>query len=196
MTHCGESIDGATQALLENQELRELARQSSIQEAECYDRRHERPFVKRPVKPRVQETWELAHKMGWTRIGLAFCGGLAEEARAVANLFEAQGLEVVSVCCKLGAVPKEELGLDDEDKIRAGGHESMCHPLAQAEVLNQARTQLNVMLGLCVGHDALFLRHSEAFCTVLAAKDRVTAHNPLAAVYTAGSYFDRLKQPR
>ena len=53
---------------------------------------------------------------------------------------------------------------------------------------------LNVVLGLCVGHDALFLKRATAFTTVLAAKDRVTGHNPLAAVYTVHSYYRKLKK--
>ena len=70
----------------------------------------------------------------------------------------------------------------------------MCNPLLQAEILNQEKTDLNIVLGLCVGHDALFLKKAEAFSTVLAAKDRVTGHNPLAAVYTVHSYYQKLKK--
>ena len=70
----------------------------------------------------------------------------------------------------------------------------MCNPLLQAEVLNQEKTEFNVVLGLCVGHDSLFLKKSDALCTVLAAKDRVTGHNPLAALYTLHSYYQKLKK--
>lgn len=31
--------------------------------------------------------------------------------------------------------------------------------------------------------------------TVLAVKDRVTGHNPLAAVYCSNAYYRRLKRP-
>ena len=68
----------------------------------------------------------------------------------------------------------------------------MCNPVAQARLLNASATGLNVVLGVCVGHDALFFQHSDAPCTVLAVKDRVTGHNPLAAVYTMESYYARL----
>jgi uncharacterized metal-binding protein len=36
------------------------------------------------------------------------------------------------------------------------------------------------------------LKYSEAYCTVLVAKDRVLAHNPCAALYTTGSYYARM----
>jgi len=42
---------------------------------------------------------------------------------------------------------------------------------------------------LCVGHDSLFIKYSEAPITILAVKDRVLAHNPLGAIYQAESYY-------
>lgn len=56
---------------------------------------------------------------------------------------------------------------------------AMCNPIAQAELLNEAGTELNIIVGLCVGHDALFIRHSKAPVTVLAAKDHVYDNAPL-----------------
>ena len=98
-----------------------------------------------------------------------------------------------AVACKAGALPKEVLGLGDADKVSAGEFESMCNPIGQARLLAEAGTELNVLLGLCVGHDSLFFKHSVAPVTVLAAKDRVLGHNPLAAIYQAdGYYHDRL----
>ena len=69
----------------------------------------------------------------------------------------------------------------------------MCNPVLQAMILNREGTDFNVILGLCVGHDSLFLKYSEALCTVLAVKDRVLGHNPLAAVYNLDSYYRSLK---
>jgi uncharacterized metal-binding protein len=68
----------------------------------------------------------------------------------------------------------------------------MCHPIAQAKILNSYKTHLNVAVCLCVGHDSLFLKHSEAPCTVLAAKDRVYGHAPLMALYQSKSYHRRV----
>ena len=69
----------------------------------------------------------------------------------------------------------------------------MCNPILQAMVLNDGKTDLNVLLGLCVGHDSLFFKYAEAPCTVLAVKDRLLGHNPLAAIYTSDSYYRSLK---
>lgn len=65
----------------------------------------------------------------------------------------------------------------------------------QARILNDAGCDLNVIVGLCVGHDTLFMRHAEAPVTYLVVKDRVLAHNPAAALYTKGSYYKRLLSP-
>jgi len=180
---------------LEDPQTLEFARQASIQEAECYADRDRKPFVTHPVKPRLLETIEFARRMGYRRLGLVFCEGLRREAAAVSRALEGQGFEVVSVVCKVGGIPKEEIGITEEQKILIGEEETMCNPIAQAEVLNRAGTELNVLLGLCVGHDSLFFKHAAAYTTVLAAKDRVLGHNPLAAVYTLGSYSGWLLSP-
>ena len=180
-------------ASYEEPRTREFARQASIQEAEGYADRDADPWVRLPCKTRLQETWEFALRMGYQRVGLAFCIGLHREATLVARALEAHGLEVLSVACKVGGVPKETLGVEDKQKVHPGGREPMCNPAAQAMLLDQAGSQLNILLGLCVGHDALFIQHAAAPCTVLAVKDRVLGHNPLAAVYNMDSYYDRLK---
>lgn len=170
----------------------QFARQASIQEAECYANRHEKPYILQPTKTRIQETCEFAHKMGYKKLGIAFCAGLHREALSLSRMLEAQGFEVVSVVCKAGCTPKENIGVGDEDKIRIGEFESMCSPIAQAMILNEEKTDFNIMLGLCVGHDSLFMKYAQAFCTVLVTKDRVLAHNPCAALYTSSSYYVRL----
>jgi uncharacterized metal-binding protein len=179
----------------ESAEVLEFARQASIQEAECYANRHERPYVMQPTKTRIVEICEFAEKMGYRRLGLAFCLGLAKEAAVVEEILKKNGFEVISVLCKAGRTPKEALGLKEEHKIYQGKPESMCNPVYQAKLLNHEKTDFNILLGLCVGHDSLFFKFSEAPTTVLAVKDRVTGHNPLAAIYLSDSYYRRLKIP-
>ena len=60
----------------------------------------------------------------------------------------------------------------------------MCNPALQAQLLADAGTEFNISMGLCVGHDAIFNKMSHVPVTVLVAKDRVLAHNPLGAVYS------------
>lgn len=173
-------------------ETHEFARQASIQEFECY---MQLPEGQTTRNPRILETVQFARKMGYRKLGLAFCGGLREEARIVNQILENHGFEVVSVCCKVGGIPKEEIGITEEQKIAGpGSHEVMCNPLIQAAILNEEGTEFNVMVGLCVGHDALFLQNVKAPTTVLIVKDRVLGHNPAAALYLSGSYYRKLRR--
>ncbi len=129
--------------------VREFARQASIQEGECYAHRHRKPYVLQPTKPRILEIIEFAQKMNYTRLGLAFCVGVAKEASVLTEVLESHGFEVVGVSCKVGGVPKERLGLKEEEKIQIGDFESMCNPIAQAMVLNRAATVQYHVVPLC-----------------------------------------------
>ncbi len=131
--------------------------------------------------PRALEIVRFAEVAGFTHLGLAFCIGLAEEARTYKSFFDKR-FRISSVCCKVCGIPKSRFGLAQihpEDP-----QEALCAPLCQAEMLNRAGTELNILIGLCVGHDALFTKHSSAPVTTLIAKDRVLGHNPAAAVYS------------
>ncbi len=143
--------------------------------------------------PRVREVMEFSRRSGFKKLGLAFCVGLRREALEVTKIFEENGFKVASVMCKTGSRPKEELGIRDEEKVHPGQFEAMCNPVAQAMLLNKELTDLNILLGLCVGHDTLFIKYSRAPITVLAAKDRATGHNPLAAVYAPHYFKSKLK---
>jgi len=141
---------------------------------------------------RVEEIVAFARRIGARNIGIATCIGLVEEARLFTRVLEAKGFKWHSVLCKVGSVDKSAIGIPDELKIQPGRHEAICNPILQAKLLNAQKTDLNVIIGLCVGHDALFTKHSRALVTTLIAKDRVLGHNPAAALYTSGFYYKRL----
>jgi uncharacterized metal-binding protein len=189
--HRKEVVERANKEYVKPDILR-FAHKASVQEAECYLNRDAKPFVPHPMKPRVQEICEFAQKMGYRRLGVAFCNALQSEAASLIQILEAQEFEVVSVVCKAGRTPKETIGIKNEEKVRVGEFEPMCSPIAQAMILNEEKSDFNILLGLCVGHDSLFLKYSKAYCTVLVAKDRVLGHNPCAALYTTGSYYARM----
>ena len=140
---------------------------------------------------RIEETIEFAKRCGFKKIGIAFCIGLRNEARILTDILEKNGFEVCSVVCKSGSISKERLGLKDSEKVKPGRYEVICNPIAQAMLLNKENTDLNIILGLCVGHDTLFIMYSKAPVTCLAVKDRVLAHNPLGAIYTSYHYYKK-----
>ncbi|HID60649.1 MAG TPA: DUF1847 domain-containing protein [Hadesarchaea archaeon] len=153
-----------------------LYRASSSLEAEGYMR-----------YTRVEELIQLARKLGWKKLGIAFCIGLSEETKKLQELLKSRRFEVHSVVCKVGGFEKEQFSIPTMGK---GDH--ACNPVLQAMVLNQAKTELNIILGLCLGHDVLFQVYSKAPTTTLIVKDRVLAHNPAGALYSR-YHFRRLK---
>lgn len=137
---------------------------------------------------RVQEIMEFAKKIGARKIGIANCIGLINEARIFAKILRSNGFEVYSVICKVAGKAKSSIGIPSRcEEIGA----AMCNPILQARLLNEAKTDLNVVIGLCVGHDSLFYKYSDAYVTTLVTKDRVTGNNPAAALYTAQSYYKK-----
>lgn len=144
------------------------------------------------TRTRVEEIMIVAKKIGARKLGIATCIGLIEEAKALARILRAHGFEVYGVVCKAGAVPKSQIGAPAACESIG---RSMCNPVLQALLLNRAGTQFNIAVGLCVGHDSLFYKYSEAFVTTLVSKDRVTGHNPAVVLYNLNSYYKRLMKP-
>ena len=143
---------------------------------------------------RVEETIEFIKRMGYKKIGIASCVGLMRETSIFARILKAKGIEYFTVGCKVGAQDKTEIGVPNEKKLNGGcGHESMCNPIMQARTLAAHGCDFNIVIGLCVGHDTLFLRHSKVPTTVMIVKDRVLQHNPVAALYGVQSMYSRFK---
>lgn len=140
---------------------------------------------------RLREIIELCKSMGYRKVGLAFCKGLRKEAKVAADILREHGLEVVSVICKTGGIDKTEAGIGEQMKLHPGEFDPMCNPILQAKLLNEQKTEFNIALGLCVGHDSLLYKYSDALVTTLVAKDRVLAHNPVGALYQADGYCKR-----
>jgi uncharacterized metal-binding protein len=170
----------------EKEEIKNFFIKAALTEKEAYNEKAAREEGKIiPVRPRIREISEFAHKIGAKKIGMAFCSGLSDEATRANAILEAHQLEIVSVICSCGGIDKEEMGIPSEYKIRSPEKfESTCNPILQAELLNQAGTAFNILVGLCVGHDMLFTQNSQAPVTTLIVKDRFTGHNPLISLYT------------
>ena len=163
------SQDGNHRQLYQDSRIAELHRAASAVEARYYGK-----------ETRLGEVILFAKQLGYKKIGLAFCIGLSEEAKIIAKILS-KHFKVVSVCCKVCGIDKKAFDLS---QIFSERQEVMCNPAGQARLLNDSKTQLNVLCGLCVGHDAIFAKVSNAPVTTLIAKDRVLAHNPAGAIYS------------
>ncbi|NMB35161.1 MAG: DUF1847 domain-containing protein [Firmicutes bacterium] len=131
-------------------------------------------------KSRLEELIIFCRGMNYKHLGVVFCLGLEKEARILCTLLR-KYFTVSSVCCRICGVPKEDLGLKKRDPHK---QEIICNPLMQAKVLEDEHTELNIIAGLCLGHDILFTKYSHAPVTTLIVKDRLLAHNPVGAIYS------------
>jgi uncharacterized metal-binding protein len=161
----GGKLDASPYDLAENQPLHNISDEMRAQYGAS-------------SQTRLEEIIGFAKRSGYAHLGLAFCIALAKEAELVAAVLQ-RHFKVDSVCCKIGGLDKDEHAMP---KIKPDQMEVACNPIGQARMLNRAGTELNVMLGLCVGHDILFQKHCAAPVTVLAVKDRVLGHNPMAVL--------------
>ena len=147
--------------------------------------------------PRLKDTIEYAKGMGFKKLGIAFCIGLLREAEKTAEILIKYDFEICSVCCKTGSIKKTDVGVPEEFTMHSKTGYPIgfvtCNPVAQALILNKAKTEMNIIIGLCVGHDITFTQLSNAPVTTLIAKDRLNQHNPAAILYThyGHSYFDK-----
>lgn len=190
-----EIISSSFNRYLEDTEDARLAKVAAQVEGLCYQPIPESDAVNARWT-RVEDTIALAKLMGYKKIGIATCIGMLEETNRLVDILTAQDLEPFSVCCKSGSIDKLKLGLKETEKVRPNTFEPACNPIAQAELLNKAGSDMNLIVGLCVGHDMLFAKHSKAPVSTLIAKDRVTGHNPVAVLYGQNFYYKRLqKQP-
>ncbi len=126
---------------------------------------------------RVDEIIRFAHGAGYKRIGIANCMRFRREADLVAERLIASGFEVSKVHCKYGLIPASEL-IDD-------AHGTICNPAGQAAYLAEQNTEINVVMGLCLGHDMVFAAHSSAPSTTLNIKDRRFGDSPLQGINEA-----------
>ncbi len=188
-------IDASFRQYLGDDDDAKLARVAAVVEGLCYQPVPGSDAVNARWT-RVEDTIALAKLMGYRKIGIGTCIGLLDETKRLSDILSAQGFEPLSVCCKAGSIDKLELGIDEKYKVRPGTFEPACNPIAQARLLNQAGCDMNIIVGLCVGHDMLFAKYSEVPVTTLVVKDRVTGHNPAAVLYGQNFYYKRLqKQP-
>lgn len=175
---CNDSEIHSVKELYHEEQNYNIAFHSGLVEAEGYGN-----------KTRLEEIMDFANRCEFRKLGVAFCLGLSKEANMLCKVLRHNSFEVESVICKNGSIPKEFINISEDQKLKPYTYEPMCNPIGQAKLLNTAKTELNIMLGLCVGHDSLFIKYSEAPVTVFAVKDRVLAHNPLGALYLSDSYY-------
>ena len=119
-------------------------------------------------KSRLQELIRFAHLSGYKKIGIANCAGVQKYAENLMRILVLEGFEVFSINCKQSGLKGEELSMELNGPS--------CDPVSQAEYLSQCKTDINIEVGLCLGHGLLFSKHSQAPVTTFVVKDFSTNH--------------------
>ncbi len=125
---------------------------------------------------KLQEIAEFVSTMKYQKVGLAYCYGMEKDAIEVKKYFKQKGIPISAVSCTIGGIAQDNI--NKESCI----HKVSCNPIGQATQLNHEKTDLVLIMGICLGHDILLQRNLEADFTTLVVKDRVHNHNPLHAL--------------
>jgi len=104
---------------------------------------------------------------------------LIKESQVLARQLRAEGLETELVCCRVGAIDYDQIGLHKAHPERFA---AICNPVAQAKLLNESKVDLVAQVGLCIGHDLILQQECQAPVTTLVVKDRALDHNPVIAL--------------
>ena len=123
---------------------------------------------------RIELIRDLALGLNYKTIGLANCVMFTRETKAIQK-FLSKDFTVYSVNCKHGRLREDELLQNNNERI-------ICNPAGQAEFLTSKKCDLNISLGLCVGHDMVFNEQSQAPVTTVFTKDFTNNNNPAIAV--------------
>ena len=124
---------------------------------------------------RVEEIKEFCKRMGYKKIGIAFCKGLRKHGEILDEIF-GKDFEVYSVGCSVNALKRDEIHVA---KMTDNPEELACNPLGEAQALNDAGVEFVIMVGFCLGHEQLFSKRIKAPTTTLIVKDREFNHNPI-----------------
>lgn len=123
---------------------------------------------------RIELIRDLALGLNYKTIGLANCVMFNRETKVIKE-YLSKDFDVHSVNCKYGRLRENEL-------FAGGNTRIVCNPAGQAEFLNENDCDLNVSIGLCVGHDMIFSTQSKSPVTTLFTKDFTNGNDPAAAV--------------
>ena len=135
------------------------------------------------IQTRVEDIISLAEAMGSKKLGIATCVCLLGESRTLAKILRKRGFDVFGVCCKVAGTKKACVGITEEQLAGFKTGPIMCNPIMQAKLLSNENTDLNIVMGLCAGSDALFVSNAAAMTTIMINKDRLTCNNPAVTLY-------------
>lgn len=122
-------------------------------------------------KSRLQELIDFIKVSGFRKIGVANCFSMQKYSSKLVEALQEQGFEVWGINCKESGLQGGEICEEMSGPC--------CDPISQAEFLNAQGTDLNINVGLCLGHGLLFQKYSQAPVTTFVVKDAATGHKSI-----------------
>ena len=166
---------------------KEFARVAALVENACYAIDPSSGSAVLPMittHSRAEEIILFAKVAGYNKLGIVYCTEMQQEASLYTDVLENNGFDVVAICCKAGAIPKEKFGVAEGEKLYgASSEETACNGVILAELLNADNTDMNVVMGLCVGQDALLYKYADAFSLPFIVADRVYGGATMEGAY-------------
>jgi uncharacterized metal-binding protein len=122
-------------------------------------------------KSRLQELINFINESNFKKIGIANCLSMQSFADKLIEILIKNKFEVFSINCKDSKLTNKDLFNEGENFL--------CDPISQANYLNSKNTDLNINVGLCLGHGLLFNKYSKAPVTTFIVKDFATSHKSI-----------------
>lgn len=127
-------------------------------------------------RSRLEHIMEFSRSAGYQRIGLAGCARYLKQMHVTKNILFQFGFQSIFVTCKVGGNKFSDINVDKDSDW------TLCNPLSQAMLLNDWNSDLNIVFGLCMGHDLIFQHYSNAPVTTLVVKEKISDDNPVATL--------------
>ncbi len=113
---------------------------------------------------RIDEIMNFAKNSNYEKIGIASCAAFIKEMNQLEEILIVNGFTVLKTNCKVGKITS--------DSLIGSGKGITCNPVLQAKLLEEEKSDFNIVMGLCIGHDVLFSKNSKTPQTTLIVKDR------------------------
>lgn len=129
--------------------------------------------TQKAFKRRINDNFAINWLIGFVKdffgdkatVGVASCLGTVEKARGVIKILEREGMKTALVTCKLGGLTIDAVNRDGKPYKHPG-----CNPVAQAKIFNKLNVPVVILVGLCIGHDMIFIKHCKSYIIPFATK--------------------------
>ena len=123
-------------------------------------------------KSRVEHIVDFSRSLGVKRLGIGSCLRYIKDARFLQRLFQEEGFQCTIIFCKVGGWQTKDIDVNKKTNW------IICNPIGQALILNKLGCEVEITLGLCMGHEMIFNKYAEGYVTNLYVKEKISHERP------------------